>query len=141
MKKLLLIISILLIASLASAQTWHTANQGTFAWDASTTLVDGSPVPASDTIKYQAYKRLSPALPTAGEKSGDEITALQQTVSFTVEGGYFVGVTAIRYVGTERVSESQVAWSDNPAVVANGQAFGFKYYLQIAFPTGLRQVQ
>jgi uncharacterized protein YxeA len=141
MKRLLIVIVILLITSLASAQTWHTANQGTFAWNASTTLSDGSSVPVNDTVKYQAYKRLSPALPTAGEKAGAEITTLQQTVSFTVEGGYFVGVSAIRYTGTERIGESQVAWSDNPAVCVNGQTFGFKYYFQIAFPTGLRQVQ
>ena len=139
MKKLLITIAILLCATVASAQTWHTANQGTFAWDAVTQLSDGTNVPAGDIVKYQAYKRLSPALPTAGEKVGSEITTLQQTVSFTTEGGYFVGASAIRYVGADRIGESPVAWSDNPAVCANGQAFGFKYWLQLAFPTGLRQ--
>jgi hypothetical protein len=46
MKRLLIIIAVLIFAAPAMAQTWHTANQVTLAWDAVTTLSSGDPVPS-----------------------------------------------------------------------------------------------
>jgi hypothetical protein len=140
MKRLFIILAVLIFAAPAMAQTWHNANQGTFAWDAVTTLAGGATIPTGNVVKYQAWKRLSPALPTAGEMVGTEITALQQTVSFSVEGGYFVGVQALRFVDNVKVSTSTISWSDVPANCQGGVAFGFQYWLALALPQGLRQV-
>ena len=48
MKKLI-VLAIMLFASVAIAQTWHTANQVTFSWDAV------APILPTDTIKYAVY--------------------------------------------------------------------------------------
>ena len=136
MKRAFIILAILFFASAASAQVWHPANQVTLAWDAVTTLQDGTNIPAGSTIKYQVYKRLLPA--TTGEMAGAEVTALQQAVSFSVEGGYYLGVKALRYVDSALVSQSEIAWSDVAANCANGEAFGVTYWMQPSMVKGLR---
>jgi len=69
MKRLLLItLAILIFAAPAMAQTWYTANQVTFAWDAvampnCTAGTANPPIcpnpggPAIGTMKYQVYSR------------------------------------------------------------------------------------
>lgn len=123
-------------AVVASAQTWHPANQVTLAWDAVTALHDGTPIPVTDIVRYQVYKRLLPS--TVFEPIEGEITLTQQAVTFTVEGGYYLGVKALRYVDGTLVSQSEIAWSDVPANCANNEAFGVRFYLAPALIRGLR---
>lgn len=137
MKKLI-ILAILLLAAPAFSQTWYNANSATFGWDAVTKLNDGTTVPTGSIVKYQAYKKLSPA--TVGEKVGGEVTTTQALVSFTVEGSYFVGAQALRYVGTTLVSTSTISYSDVPANCQDGTAFGFQYWLALMAPTAYRPI-
>ena len=141
MKRLILMALILLSVGAASsrdlcAQVWHPANQVTLAWDAVTTLQDGTTIPAGNVVKYQAFKRLLPA--TTGEAVGGEVVTLQQAVSFSVEGGYFLGVKALRYVDSVLVSQSEISWSDVAANCANGEAFGVTYWMAPSMVKGLR---
>ena len=141
MKRLILMALILLSVGAASsrdlcAQVWHPANQVTLAWDAVTTLHDGTAVPAGSVVKYQVYKRMLPA--TTGEAVGGEITEPSQPVSFAVEGGYYLGVKSLRYVDGSMVGESAIAWTDVAANCANGEAFGVTYWMAPALVKGLR---
>jgi hypothetical protein len=124
---ILIAAALVAFAAPAQAQTWHTANQVTLAWGAVTTLADGTAIPAADVVKYQVYKRLIPS--TVYEAVGGEITATQQVVNFLAEGGYYLGVKALRYVDGKLVKESEIAWSDVAANCANGEAFGVTYWL------------
>ena len=138
MKKLIIISAVLFLAVPAFSQVWYPVNQATFGWDAVTKLNDGTTIPAGSTIKYQAWRKMTPA--TVWEKIGAEITTLQANVSFAVEGSYFLGVSAIRYIGTDPVSQSTIAGSDVPANCQGGAAFGFKYWLALMMPSGLRPI-
>jgi hypothetical protein len=131
-----LILSITLFITPVFSQTWHTANQVTVTWDAVTTNSDGNPLSTTDPIKYQVYSKLAPS--GTEDKVGTEITTLSQTVSFSSEGSYYLGVKAIRYIGTEKVGESAIAWSSDPLVCYNNQAFGVRYWLPPAQPKGLK---
>lgn len=144
MKRLFGIVIILLLAmfyslaGVAQAQmVWKTANQVTVAWDAVTTLNDGAPLPAGDSIQYQLYIRTDPSgTPVAG---GQPITsATQVTVTFMAEGAYDIGVKAQRMVAGAVVQEIEIAWSNDPAVVAGGQTFGGIYYKA---PAGVRNLR
>lgn len=145
MKKRLIVILaifIMLIGSIALAQTWHTANQATVAWDAVTTVDNGDPLPPTDTIEYVVY--LSNAITDPNKNNPVEVartTNTQQLITLNVEGSYFVGCKAIRKIadGTE-VGESVVAWSDDPQYVQNGETFGLRYFLAPAAPNQLRPV-
>lgn len=145
MKKRLIVILaifIMLIGSIALAQTWHTANQATVAWDAVTTIDNGDPLPATDTIEYVVY--LSNAITDPNKDNPVEVartTNLEQLITLNVEGQYFVGCKAIRKIadGTE-VGESVVAWSDDPQYVLNGETFGLRYFLAPSAPSNLRPV-
>lgn len=120
-----------LCLSVAYAQTWVTANQGTVAWDAV------APVATGDTIKYQVYTRIG----TTGDGApvGAEITATQLAITFTVEGRYFVGVKAIRYpIGeTVGIPSAATSWSNDPLVCAAAGPFGFVYFVAPVNPKGL----
>lgn len=145
MKKRLIVILalfIMLIGSIALAQTWHTANQATVAWDAVTTVDNGDPLPATDTIEYVVY--LSNAVTDPDKNNPVEVartTNTEQLITLNVEGSYFVGCKAIRKIadGTN-VGESVVAWSDDPQYVLNGQTFGLRYFMPPAAPSNLRPV-
>lgn len=139
MKKLFIIFAILLITSFANAQIWYDANQVTFAWDAVTTLSDGSPLPSGNTIKYQVYSK--PNSVATGTKVGSEITATQLLISFTTEGSYFLGVESLRYSGTTLLSKSPTAaWSDVAANCQGGVAFGVNFWKSLMLPTNLRRI-
>jgi hypothetical protein len=118
----------------AIAQTWHTANQATIAWDAVAKIVD------TDTIRYQVYTRTG----TTGDGSpvGSELTATQLLISFAVEGRYFFGVETIRYPAGETIGiRSQTkAWSNVAANCGPSGPFGVVYYIAPATPAGLRRV-
>lgn len=144
MKKRWLIIPFLvvfLVAGVALAQTWHTANQATVAWDA-VLLDNGDPIPPTDTIEYVVY--LSNAITDPDKNNPVEVattTNTEQLITLNVEGSYFVGVKAVRKIadGTN-VGESVVAWSDDPQYVQNGETFGLRYFLPPAAPNQLRPV-
>ena len=140
MKRQIFLIPLILILSIlpAFAIDWHTANQITIHWDATTTLADGTPILATDTIMYGIYIR---------EKSGTESKLLETsdtvyTHTFTQEGQYIIGVSTVRYVeyGTENEirEESEVNWSD-----VNGEAtpdpFGLRYAISPVNPINLRK--
>lgn len=139
MKKLFIILAILLITSFANAQTWYDVNQVTFAWDAVTTLSDGTPIPAGNTVKYQVYTK--PNSVSTGTKTGNEITATQLLISFTAEGSYFLGVESLRYSGTTLINKSaSIAWSDVASNCQGGVAFGVNYWKSLMQPANLRRI-
>jgi hypothetical protein len=140
MKKLLIALilcfTLLSLSSIGACEVWYTANQKTFSWEAVTKLEDGSPIPSGSTIKYQPYIKLSTA--TEGTAYQGEITELSKTITFTVEGAYYLGVKTIRYVGTEKVSESAISWSNDPLVCFGGVPFGVNYYQSPKKPMNLK---
>lgn len=142
MKKLLLVVVLMLVASPAFGQVWTTANEATVAWDAVTKLLDGSTIPAADKVSYNTFIK--------NKKTGAVISvgntpALQQTIVFNLEGRYFVGVSTLRAVvgedgvTVEETMESEVSWSDVASVCLNGQTFGIRYFVHPNQPQNLRK--
>jgi hypothetical protein len=134
---LLILIAALVLPGAALAETtWHTANQSTLAWDPVGTKSDGTTLPEGDVIRYDVY--LANALTDPGKtnpaKVATDIDLTEHTITLNVEGRFYAGVTAKRYVNGELVGESVIAWSDDPAMVANGQPFGLVYFLPPAAP-------
>lgn len=141
MKRWLMIamVAVLSLAALsmkANAITWKVANQVTVAWDAVTTLTDGTLIPAGSTVQYQIYARVDPA--GTAVASGSPLTVLQALVTFAVEGFYDIGVKAQRLVGGQVVSESVISWSNDPLFAQGGNAFGVQYYLP---PAGIKNMR
>jgi len=119
-------------AGVVAAQTWHAANQITFAWDPVDRIM------TTDTIKYQVYLRRAEQGASL-IASGGEITATTATVTFQQEGRYYLCVQALRYpAGETQPVKSEISCSDNAAVVRDGAPFGAVYYLPPAAPQGLR---
>lgn len=138
---LFVVLFLVLLAGIALAQTWHTANQATVAWDA-VLLDNGDPIPPTDTIEYVVY--LANAITDPDKNNPVEVattTNLEQLITLNVEGSYFVGVKAVRKIadGTN-VGESAVAWSDDPQYCQNGETFGLRYFLPPAAPINMRPV-
>ena len=135
-KKLALMVLVLFVLApmVALAQTWYTANQATVAWD------PVPPVATGDTIKYQVYTRVG----TTGTpvKVGNEITATQLAITFSVEGRYYVGVDAVRYPSGETagIRSATISWSSNAADCSSAGPFGIVFYVAPAAATGLRNV-
>lgn len=132
MKKLFIILSILILTSVAQAQTWYTANQVTLAWNAVPKVLT-----TDQANKYQVYSRND--LVSLGNKIGGEITANQLVVSFTTEGRYYLGVETIRYpVGeTVGIKSATKAWS-NEAADTNNSPFGVTFFAAPGGASGLR---
>ena len=138
MKRLIAIIALTIIAvpalaAIGAAQTWHTANQVTVGWDA-VPKVD----PTDSPIKYQVYIKFqnTTAAPVA---VGNEIEALQQTVSFSTEGRYYLCVEAVRYpAGETQPLRSDLSCSHDAASCAGGVPFGVKFFTNPGKPGGLR---
>lgn len=118
----------------ANAQTWYTANQATVAWDAV------APVVSTDTIKYQVYTKVGAT--GTPVKVGGEITALQLTITFNIEGRYFIGVDAVRYPTGETVGirSDRIAWSDVATDCSSVGPFGVVYFVSPATPKNLKRV-
>ena len=156
MKKLFLILVILIFASPAMAQTWYTANQVTFAWDAvampnctcptppctPTAVCPGPtfPSPSAGTMKYQVYSRND--LVSLGTKIGGEITATQLLVSLTAWGSYYLGVESIVYYSgqTVGIKSPTIAWC-NVAADTNNSPFGVMFFAVPTSPGGLKLIQ
>ena len=132
MKRLLIILAILIFASPAMAQTWYTANQVTFAWDAVPKVLT-----TDQANKYQVYSRND--LVSLGSKIGSEITATQLLISLSVEGRYYLGVKSVRYPVGETVGIPSVgtAWS-NVAADTNNNPFGVLFFTAPTSPGGLK---
>ena len=131
-----MIVALFLAAAVASpvgAQQWHTANRVVLSWSAV------EPLDAGDEIKYQVYIR-----PASGNNLisvGGEVAGTQATISFQTEGRYYLCAQTLRYPqGESAPVRSEVACSDNPAAVLNGQTFGAVYYLAPGSPGGLKLV-
>jgi hypothetical protein len=135
MKKILMIAAILILTALSThAQTWHTANQVTVAWDAV------APTASGDTIRYQVYSRTDTV--SAGQAVGGEVTATQLLISFAQEGRYYLGVETIRYPQGETVGirSANKAWSNVATDCGPDGPFGVVYYVAPGAPGGIRRV-
>lgn len=131
MKTLLITLSIVLLAISANAQTWHTANQVTFAWTAV------APIQPTDNIKYQVYTKYRETTATP-QAVGTEIIATSMPVSFTTEGKYYLCAQTVRYIqGETDPLKSELSCSDVAEVTQAGIAFGVKYFIQPNKPGGL----
>ena len=125
----------------ADAIEWKAANQVTIAWDATTTLIDGQPIPAGAIIKYDIY--LSNADTDPGKTNpiklnAAPIDALQYVVTLNTEGKYIVGVKALRFDDTgAMVAESNMNWSDVNGV-KTPNPFGLVHYIAPEPPGNLR---
>lgn len=120
------------VAAIAFAQTFHTANQKTIAWDAVTQTTGGAAIDPAE-MSYNVYLANALTDPNKTNPSLIGNTAdLQYLVTLGVEGQYFVGVKAVRTVGGEVVSESTISWSD-----AATPDFGLRYYEPPQQPGGL----
>jgi hypothetical protein len=141
MRKLVLIlIAVFLMTSVAYADDWYSANQATVRWDAVTTLLNGDPVPAGDTVTYDLY--------TKSVQTGTEIevaigvTATEYVFAFATEGDYHVGIRAVRIIPAAgglpaRVAgQSSIGWSSDPLIAKGGNTFGVSYYFMLLPVTG-----
>ena len=142
MKKLILtLLACLLLAGTAFADVWHTTNQVTVRWDAVTTLMDGSAVPATDIVTYSVYTR---SVQTAVVlEVVTQILEVETPITFTVEGDYHIGIRAYRSIPAAGelpiriIGQSTIGWSSDPLIARDGVTFGTSYYLQLAPVWGL----
>jgi ribosomal protein L27 len=139
MKRILFFIAIVILLACLSigwAQTVHYTNQITIAWDAVTKLADGTTIPAGDVIAYQVYTKKG----TGAEVMVGEANSLQQTITFTVEGEYLIGVRTKRTITGGVVTYSDITWSNSADVVAVPSPFSVGYYLPPDAPKGFKTI-
>ena len=129
-----LIIVFIAFAAMAQAQTWHTVNQATVAWDAVTANEQGVTIPA-DQISYAVYLCNAIADPScASPQEIAKTSALTQLITLDTEGRFWFGVRAIRTVDGEVVGQSSISWSNDANVSSNA---GLQYFLPPAAVGGL----
>jgi hypothetical protein len=131
MKKLFgLVLVLMFVFSVnALAIDWVTANEKTVGWSAPT-LENGGPVPEDNVIQYKVF--VANAVTDPDKTNPVEVgttESLEYTLTLNVEGKYLPGVQAIRIIDGEEVSNSIIAWSDNPVVCKDEKTFGIKYFL------------
>ena len=134
---------ILLCATSAFGQTMYTPDQATIAWDAVTTLSNGSAIPVGDTVQYEIYLSNDGLTGT----SVGTTSALQYTLTFTGEGIFFVGIGARRIpsgivpanCNDQTCPISSITWSNSTNTAAVPVPFGFVNYLPPKSVTGLRK--
>jgi hypothetical protein len=131
MKKLFgLVLVLMFVFSVnAFAIDWIMANEKTVGWSAST-LENGGPVPEDNVIQYKVF--VANAVTDPDKTNPVEVgttESLEYTLTLNVEGKYLPGVQAIRIIDGEEVSNSIIAWSDNPVVCKDEKTFGIKYSL------------
>lgn len=135
MKRLLIAaLFVFMVAAPALAQ-WSPVytNQMTVKWLASTTLVDGSPVPAEDSVVYEILVR---KLPDGAEQILGRTSDLTYTVTIPSEGEWAVGLKAIRITSGGDEYPSEINWSTEDGE-ATPNPFSVIYMLPPAMPTGL----
>jgi len=116
---------------------WITANQVTLAWEPVTTCLDGSPFPEGDKISYEVFIILEGDQKPSGMVLCIETTKTETTLSFDLEGRFFVGVRAVRLRAGQPVSRSIVSWSDNPDIMMDGLTQGVIFFRQPLNPLDL----
>jgi len=140
-KSIYVVILSLVIIFSAYALDWQKTNQATVAWDAVTTLEDGTVIPAGDVIKYNVYLanfKTDPNKENPSLLTTTPIVDLQYVITLNTEGRYLVGVSAVRFdsEGT-LLEESEVNWSDT-----NGEytpnPFGIVHHVPPGKPKNLR---
>lgn len=127
----LAILSVVILAvlpAISQAQQWTTANSINVSWDPVTVT--------SGTVSYKTYYR-TVLLPVVETYVGT-VTTTQGTVTFALEGKYFLGVRSVRNVDGLELESSRIAWSDNPADCQGGVTFGVQYYTLPANVGGIR---
>ena len=132
-------VTYMLYPATADAQTWKVANSFTIGWNPVTEKVDGSPIPADQSITYDLYLSnvtTDPEKANPTKVTTTPITATSQIVQLVVEGKYFVGCQAILSAYGETVP-SDISWSDDPAVVEGGNPFGLLYIVPAKKPDGV----
>ena len=79
-------------------------NQVTVTWDITTTLTDGRPIPAEDTVTYEVYRN---------DELIDEIDLPPYTITIEPETTTRIGVRAKRVTAVyEEITYSDYLWSD-----------------------------
>ena len=110
----------LVLASVSIAQEFHIADRATINWDQ-----DLGNIPAAE-IKWNVY--MTNAVTDPGKANPAKIaTAIGKpyTIVFSVEGKYYVGVSAVRIIDGSVIGETDILWADTQTDVP---AFGFKYF-------------
>jgi hypothetical protein len=130
-KKFLILVTLLCAALTCSAQETIVANAVVVAWDAVTTLVDGTQLPAGDSVDYEVLIALNKDVPIIKGRTDQ----LEFSIVFDQEGTYFIGVRAIRIHNSEE-SISEIAWSDDIQYAPN--PFVVLYLLPPSNPDGIR---
>ncbi|MBA7494470.1 hypothetical protein ES702_05046 [subsurface metagenome] len=116
---------------------WITANQVTLTWRAVTTMEDGSAIPEGDVVTYEVF-----LVPKTGDKIADRILKVETieteaTLTFDLEGLFFLGVRAVRSKAGTRLISSKVSWTDNPGAVMDGLTQGVIFFRVPANPLDL----
>lgn len=142
--KVVMIALILVMAVLtfpAGAIDWTTANKVTVGWDPVEYGLD-----AGERLSYIVYLVNAKTDP---EKINPVEVGAVGTTEFTItlaeKGSYFVGARSVLEVDDEAgnwetVSQSVIAWSDDPQYVQDGATFGIRFYPALPALTGLRPV-
>jgi hypothetical protein len=68
-----------------------------------------------------------------------ETSETQKVITFSEEGSYVLGVSALRTVEDGYVLESSISWSNDINIVEGGVTFGVRHYIPFEKPTGLRK--
>lgn len=127
----ILIVAFFVVALTLCAQEIIDTNSAVVAWDAVTTLTDGSPVPAEDTIEYELF--IAPRGDRDNKVEIGRTPDLTFTITFTDEGVYDIGVRAVRiYQGTSEM-RSTITWSEDET-----NPFLIRYIRAPEAPTSLR---
>lgn len=125
------LVAVALLATLAWAQPWHTANQVTVAWDAVTVDENGQPLDTTEaTVAYKLY--LANARTDPNKTNPTEIAQVDTTshlITLGVEGRYYVGVATVRVeTGTTNVvAVAPISWSDDTTLTDS--PFGLRYFI------------
>jgi len=141
MKRLILLVLVALLIPVPSlAITWVTANQVTVAWDAVTVDEKGQTIdPAVYKVEYDCFlDNVAHSNPVGIGRYTDA----QATTTLVQEGEFIFGCKAVKVKisdGTD-VSESPIAWTDNPDVCLGNDPFGLRYFVAPQGPIGYRSV-
>lgn len=127
------------IYTLAHSQEWHVANQATITWDAVAVLSDGSAIPTDNLVEYELWLVNADIDPDKANpvRVGTASETLY-VVTLNVEGRFFVGLQTLRKASDGTLlGKSDIGWTDNPEIVANGETFGLQYFLPPASTRGV----
>lgn len=129
----LMVLSLVVVPLLLTAQDIHDTNQATVEWDP----VDK--IHPDDLIAYQVFRAPYPYTGDRQDVNAVEdlggTTNTQMTITFTVEGEYIIGVRTVRAVqGTEVIKYSDLIWSD----IDGDPPFVIRYYETPDSPPAIR---